>query len=107
MTLPALNEETSLYRTNVHYRLKGGSVHASGVMPQQTFVRCGPCYRNWQINPNTGACVRDCGYCLLSGGGCNFWTESCSDSACPVDGGIPVGGGNGNGTGGGHGAPHS
>ena len=32
------------------------------------------------------------------------WTEPCSESACPVSDGIPVGGGNG--TGGGHRVAH-
>jgi hypothetical protein len=113
MTLPGFNAETSLYRTSVHYRLMGSSVHANGFMPQQAFARCGPCYRNWQINPNTGACVRDCTQNVLIcpfgfGGGCftPTWTEPCSESDCPVAGGIPVGAGNG-GTGGGHGVAHS
>jgi len=107
MALPGFNAETSFYRTSVHYRLMGGSVHANGVMLQQ-FARCGPCYRNWQINPNTGACVQDCTstICeLFAGCFTSTWTEACSESACPVGGGIPVG--NGNGTGGGHGVPHS
>jgi hypothetical protein len=107
MTQPGFNAETSLYKTSVYYRLMGGSVRANGVMPQQ--FGCGPCYRNWQINPNTGACVRDCPYTICSlGHGCFTYTvhEACSESACPVDGGIPVGG-DGNGTGGGHGVIHT
>jgi hypothetical protein len=63
MTLPGFNAETSLYKTSVHYRLKGTSVQAGGIMPQL----CGPCFRD-----STGACVKNC-------------TFPCSPSACQDD----------------------
>jgi hypothetical protein len=78
MTMPGFSGETSLYETRVYYRLMGAWVQAGGVALQQ--FPCGPC--GWD---NTGACVRNCGFCISLFGSpvrCKQWTEPCDPSAC-------------------------
>jgi len=79
MTLPGFNAETSLYQTTVHYRLKGTSAQADGIMPQLVPF-CGPCFRN-----AAGACVRNCTFCEPFPPHCFIVTEPCSASACQDD----------------------
>jgi hypothetical protein len=79
MTLPGFHAETSLYKTSVHYRLKGISVQAGGVMPQ-LFLHCGPCFRD-----ATGACVKNCTFCVGFLPLCFSRTRPCSPSACQDD----------------------
>jgi hypothetical protein len=75
MALPGFSAETSLYKTNVHYRLTGALVQAGGVVPQRIF--CGACYLD-----DTGMCVQNCSICGPRL--CHFFgTFPCDPSACP------------------------
>ena len=71
MTLPGLNAETSLYKTDVHYRSNRTAVQRAEAVPQlfdPPGTVCGPCTRfGWQF------CVN----CFIEPLHCFHWTQPC------------------------------
>ena len=106
MALPGFNAETSLYKTSLHYRLMGASVHADGVRFQQFLVpRRLPVFiplpRNLGVCDPNGwySCDDAWNTCQIYGGEaggdpskcCAWWDAHCA----PMNSGIPVGNGDG------------
>lgn len=93
MNMPGFTAETSLYKTHAHYRLIGGLVRGSGVVPQQSDceIACGVA---------DAACLIGC---IASGPFYPLCASACTVATVICLGGCQEGSGGGGGVGGGGG----